>query len=124
MTWIVSITLLLVAAIHLPPVLGTLGPRHLKRLYGTEITDPTIELLMRHRAGLFAIVAGILVAAAVWPAFQVLGLTVGLLSVTSFLILAPRAADVNVQLKTVVRADRAALVLLLIGCVAAAINRT
>jgi len=52
---LVSLSLLLVALIHLMPLLGVLGPTRLALLYGLDFNDPNLAILMRHRAVLFGL---------------------------------------------------------------------
>lgn len=80
--------LLLPAVIHLLPLTGVLGPASLTRLYGLDFSDPDLELLMRHRAVLFGLVGGLLLASMPRPALRGVALLVGLASVVSFLVLA------------------------------------
>ena len=47
--------LVLVGIIHLLPVAGVLGVDRLAALYGIALSEPNIEILMRHRAILFGL---------------------------------------------------------------------
>jgi hypothetical protein len=115
---LVSATLIAVAAIHLLPLVGVLGPAQLQRLYGLPVTDPTLELLLRHRAVLFGLLGAGLAVAALKPAWHGPALIVAALSVVSFLLLAWRVpGSVNVAVATVVRVDWAALALLVVAAV-------
>ena len=111
MRHVVTASLLLVSLIHLLPVLGVLGAARLGQLYGIAVAEPNLEILLRHRAVLFGIVALVLGWAAFRPALQPLAFAVGLLSVASFLALAGQLSGANAQLLTVVRVDWLALVL-------------
>ena len=51
----ISGLLLVVAVIHLLPIAGFVGVDRLGSLYGIEITDRNLEIMMRHRAILFGI---------------------------------------------------------------------
>lgn len=108
----VSILLGLVALIHLLPVTGALGARRLHSLYGLAIEDPNLLLLMQHRAVLFGLLGGFLLAAALRPAWTGPALVAGLASVASFLVLA-LGGGYNAQIGRVVVADWIALVCLL-----------
>jgi hypothetical protein len=112
---IVPAVLLLVAAIHALPLLGVLGAARLSQLYGIPVQDANLELLLRHRAVLFGLLAAFLAYAALRPDLHRLGLIAGLISVASFLVLAPPAAALNAAITTVVRVDGLALVLLVLG---------
>lgn len=115
MRFIVPVCLLLVALIHAIPAIGVLGPARLAQLYGLPVQEPNLELLMRHRAVLF----GLLAAALAWAAFHAplhrLALVAGFVSVGSFLLLARLTGPLNGALAGVVRADWVALGLLLVA---------
>ena len=118
MRFVVPAVLILVAVIHALPVLGVLGAAKLSQLYGITVQDPNLELLLRHRAVLFGLLAALLAYAAIRPELQRLALVIGSVSVASFLVLAQLSGSYNDALATVVRADWLALALLLIGAVA------
>ena len=55
MRYFISATLLVAAVIHLLPLVGVVGPTRLSELYGITVSEPNIEILMRHRAVLFGL---------------------------------------------------------------------
>jgi hypothetical protein len=79
---------LVAAAINLAPVLGAFAPDRMTALYGLGMEDPNLQILMRHRAVLFGIVGGLMVAAAFHPPLRTLGYVVGFASMLSFLLIA------------------------------------
>ncbi len=109
----VTIVLLLVALIHALPLLGVLGADRLSALYGIAVSEPNLEILLRHRAVLFGLVSALLAHAAFKPGLHRLALTGGLVSVGSFLALTMMVGPPNPALQTVFRVDVAAFVLLL-----------
>jgi hypothetical protein len=109
MRFIVPILLALAAIIHLLPVTGVLGAASLERLYGVAITDPNLLVLMRHRAVLFAIVGGVLIASIFRVEWRPLAIAVGLVSVVSFLLIAWSVGGTNALIARVVWVDVAAL---------------
>lgn len=115
---LIPAALLIVAVIHAMPLAGVVGAQRLQDLYGIPVAEPNLELLLRHRAVLFGMLAGLLAAAAFRPALQGLALVAGLISVVSFLVLAISIGSTNAALATVVKADWVALVLLVIASVA------
>ncbi|MFN0185369.1 MAG: phosphopantetheine adenylyltransferase, partial [Aquabacterium sp.] len=121
---IVPAVLLLVALIHAPPVIGVLGGGRLARLYGIDVQDPAVVLLLRHRAVLFGLLAAGLSFAAFQPQLHGLALVAGLVSVASFLWLAPPARSLSQGLAGVVRADWLALALLVLGVAAHLLRST
>ena len=117
MRFIVPTVLILVALIHALPVMGVLGATKLSQLYAITVQDPNLELLLRHRAVLFGLLAAFLAYAAVRPELHRLALIAGFISVMTFLALAQPAGALNTALTTVVRADWLALVLLVMGAI-------
>ena len=118
MRFIVPATLVLVALIHALPIMGVLGAAKLSQLYGIPVEEANLELLLRHRAILFGLLAAFLAYAAVRPELHRIALGAGFVSVISFLVLAHLSASLNTALTTVVRADWVALVLLVVGAMA------
>ena len=113
MNTMISICLAIVAIIHILPVVGVAGQTTLVRLYETNITDNNLLLLMQHRAMLFGIVALLCALGAVQQRYQGIAITVGLLSVCSYMYLVLVQNDVNESLWRVFHVDIAAFVLLL-----------
>jgi hypothetical protein len=118
MRFVVPAVLILVALIHAMPVIGVLGAAKLTQLYGIPVEDPSLEVLLRHRAVLFGLLAGFLACGAFRPAQHATALSAGLISVASFLLLAQLGAPLTPGVATVVRVDWLALILLLAGWVA------
>jgi hypothetical protein len=115
---VVRTALVLVGLVHLAPAIGVLGGPRLQRLYGFEPSTPMETLLLRHRAVLFGIVGGGLVASAASPALHGVALVVGSLAAGSFLLLARGVPGLTPPLRRVIWADRFCMVLL--GVAAAA----
>ncbi|KQW45868.1 MULTISPECIES: hypothetical protein [unclassified Roseateles] len=113
MKHVVAATLLLVALLHALPLAGVLGAARLSSLYGIDVAEPNLALLLRHRAVLFGLLAALLATAALRPALHGAGLMAGLASVGAFLLLALLEGPLNAAVLTVVRLDIAALILLL-----------
>ena len=117
MRFVVPAVLLVVAAIHVPPVIGILGASQLARLYGLPVHDANLELVLRHRALLFGLLAAFLCYAAFKPELHRLALIAGVASVSSFLVLAALVGPYNQAMAIVVRVDGVALTLLLVAAV-------
>ena len=118
MRFIVPAVLVFVALIHALPIMGVLGAAKLSQLYGIPVREENLELLLRHRAVLFGLLAAFLAYAAVRPELHRIALGAGFVSVISFLVLAHPSVLLNTALTAVVRADRVALVLLVVGATA------
>ena len=119
---VTALSLLIVAIIHLLPTVGVLGSSRLAELYGVEISDPNLLVLMRHRAVLFAALGLLCLAAIFAPGLRTAVLAAGFLSVVSFLVLA-RGEAISDEVQRVVVADYVALAALLVGMAAHAIVR-
>ncbi len=107
-----AVGLTLLALIHLPPVIGVVGGDTLQRLYGVAADDASLQLLLRHRAMLFAIVGGIAVLGAWLPRFRTLALLTVWVSLGSFLLLAWQSPPISAELARVQRIDHYALIVL------------
>jgi hypothetical protein len=79
---------LVAAAINLAPVTGAFAPERMAALYGVDLGDPNLQVLMRHRAVLFGLVGGLLAVAAFHPPLRTVGYVVGFASMLSFLLIA------------------------------------
>lgn len=112
MRFVVPAVLLLVALIHALPLVGVVSAARVSGLYGIAIQDPSLEILMRHRAVLFGLLAFFLAYAAFHPHLHGLALLAAGASVGSFLALAVSVGGYNPALSTVVKVDLSALALL------------
>ena len=106
---------LLAAVVNLAPVTGALSAERLAALYGVQIQDPDLVLLMRHRALLFGIVGVLLVAAAFRPSLRLTALLAGLASMLSFIGLALSSGGVSERLQRIATVDLVACVGLLVA---------
>jgi hypothetical protein len=118
MRYLIAASLLVASFIHWIPLSGLLGSERLASMYGVTIVDPTLVMLMRHRAVLFGIVGALLLLAAFRPALQPAAFVVGLVSIVSFLWLARPADAFGPAIARVVTADIVALLALIVGAVA------
>lgn len=118
MPQLVSVTLLLVGIIHLLPLSGVLGQQRLFALYGVDLNDTNLVILMRHRAVLFGLIGGLMIEAAFNVAHQAIALAIAFVSVVSYLVLERLEGGGNAPLKRVAYVDWIALALLGIGAVA------
>lgn len=107
--------LIIAGLIHLIPATGVLGESTLAQLYGVRITDPSLLILMRHRALLFGLIGVLLLAAALVPAYRPFAYIAGFISVLSFMLLAWSVGDYNGAIARVVTADLFATACLLLA---------
>lgn len=96
---------LLAGVVNLLPASGVISAGRLEALYGVAFREPNLLVLMRHRAVLFGVVGGLLIASAFRPALRRVALAAGLVSMLSFVALAWRVGDVNAELQRVAVVD-------------------
>ncbi len=107
--------LFVIGVIHLLPLAGVLGAARLSYLYGVDISDQNLLILMQHRAILFGLLGAFLVGAAFVSDLRWIGYGAAFVSVVSFLIIAWQAVQYNQQIGNVVLADLVALACLVVG---------
>lgn len=112
MRYIVPVALLITALIHALPLLGLTGGARLANLYGIADMDASLEILLRHRAVLFGLLAAFLVYAAFNRELHAVALVGASISVLSFLALALTTGGYNPAVATVVKVDVIAAVAL------------
>lgn len=100
------------AVIHFLPVSGVLGATRLQALYGAPIQDPNTLVAMRHRAVLFGVLGGLLVAAIIEPSLFWAAVVATGVADLAFLALA-LGQDLSREMKRVVIADVVSLASLL-----------
>ena len=120
----ITALLLIIALIHLLPVIGILGGERLASLYGVEIADSNLEVLMRHRAMLFGVLGFFFTYAAFRPAIQPIAFLAAFASVASFLFLSFSTGDLNDAIWNVVIADLVALAALFAAVVLYIVKRS
>lgn len=120
---LVAALLILVGVIHLLPVTGVVGAGQLESLYGITAQEPNLEILLRHRAVLFALLGSFLIYAAFKPRLQPTALLGGLISVISFIAIAWSVGEYNDAIRRVFLADVVAVAALVLAAVLFAIDR-
>ena len=120
---VISGLTLVVAVIHLLPIAGFLGVDRLASVYGIEIADGNVEILMRHRAVLFGILGAFFAYAAFTPALQPLAFLAAFVSLASFFFLSFSVGDFSEPIRKVVVADVVASVCLLGAIVLYAVKK-
>ena len=103
---------LIVGVVNLLPVIGVLSTTRLHGLYGVVVEEPNLAILMRHRAALLGIIGALLVASAFHAPLQPLAVTVGLVSMLSFVLIAHLVDGYNAELRRIVFIDLVASALL------------
>lgn len=88
MNRLVCFALLVAGLVHLLPAVGALGASRLLSLYGVELIDAQLLVLMRHRALMFGVLGGLMVAAVFVPPLRAPMLVAALVSTLGFVLLA------------------------------------
>jgi hypothetical protein len=96
---------LVAAAINLAPLLGAVSSERMSALYGVDLDDPNLQILMRHRAVLFGLVGGLLLVAAFHPPLRAPAYAVGFSSMLSFLLIAWRVGGYSAEIQRVILID-------------------
>jgi hypothetical protein len=104
---LIAAAFIVVGVIHALPVVGVLSRRRIAALYDVDADDPSLAVLLRHRAVLFGVIAGLQFAAAASPSHRPAALVAGL---------APGAME-NVKLRRVFWVDVVALAALVTAAV-------
>ena len=105
--------LVLAGVINTLPLMGVLGAERLQALYAMPFEDANLRILMRHRAVLFGLLGGAMIAAAFIPHWRAPLAIAGLVSMVSFIVLAQLEGGGNAAIRRVVVADVIAIVPLL-----------
>ena len=115
---LIDVMLGISALIHLAPVVGVLSAGRLEALYGVPVAGPDLAVLLRHRAVLFGILGGLLVAAIVHHDYRWLALVAVLVSDLAYAALCLVHRDHNARLATVLRTDLVSILVLVVAGVA------
>lgn len=120
---LVAVCLVVVAVVHLVPVVGVAGPRQLDDLYGIGSLNGDVEILLRHRAVLLGLV-GLILLAAVWTrSLRLTATAVGIASTASFIAVAMLDGTSTPEIRRVVVVDVVAVGLLSVVAVAETVRR-
>lgn len=106
-----------VGVIHLLPAFGVFSARRLETAYGVSLDTADLQLLMRHRAALFGIVAVVLIAAAFHQPLRVAAWWIGMFSMGSYVLLALTTSGLGERLVRVAWADVLGMALLALAAV-------
>jgi len=102
---LVSVGLAIAGIINLLPTIGVAGAGWLRSLYGFEVADPDLEILLRHRAILFGIVGALLLAAAFRPGLRDVAVLIAGASMASFIVIALLVGGYGSAITKIVIAD-------------------
>ncbi|MFQ5635192.1 MAG: phosphopantetheine adenylyltransferase [Gammaproteobacteria bacterium] len=114
---VVSIILIAVGLMNFYPAIGVLSAVTLSGLYGIELMDGDILLLMRHRAVLFGILGGFLIVSAFRRQWQSPVIAAGFVSMAAFVALTAVAGEPGDPIRRIAAADLAGCIALVAVCV-------
>ncbi|CAD5251009.1 conserved membrane hypothetical protein [Bosea sp. 62] len=109
---LVPVGLVIAGIVNLLPTTGVAGVGWLRSLYGFEIANPDLEILLRHRAVLFGLVGVLLLAAAIRPGLRDVAVLVAGASMASFIVIALLVGGYGPAISKVVIADVIGLIAL------------
>ncbi len=102
----VIIGLIVIAGlINFAPVIGVMSAGQIESLYGIDLHDPAVEILLRHRAVLFGLLGGFMIMAAFKPQWHRAAIVSGLIAMLSFMLLYFLSGDQPLSLMSIVYAD-------------------
>ncbi len=85
---IVLIALIIVVGVlNFLPLAGLFSAAVLERSYGIALPDPNTELLLRHRAILFGLVGGLVLASVIITPWRTVAMAIATVSMASFVVL-------------------------------------
>jgi hypothetical protein len=107
--------MILVGLVNIAPVIGLVSVGQLNSMYGINIGDANLQILMLHRALMFGLLGGLVLYSAFRPAWQPVTMSLAFISMAGFIAIALLTAGYNEQLAGVMAIDAVALVLLLVA---------
>lgn len=108
----ISACLIVLGLIHLIPLLGVLSRPLLESSYQIAIDSHNLEILMRHRALMFGMLGGFLLAAAWVDSWQWPALTMAAISMAGFIMMVYLVGNATAEILRVMWVDYAGMVVL------------
>lgn len=112
---VLTLALVVAGIIHILPVIGVLGSERINTLYDLQVADPNLLLLLKHRAILFSVVGIVMFAAVFNPLYQSLAISLGTLSMLTFIGFVYFGSGISPSLVSIARVDLFALLFLWVG---------
>ncbi len=108
-----SFLLVCIGLLNLYPAIGFVSAEQITNLYGISVNSADLEILMRHRAVMLGLIGGFMLLAAFRSSLQATSASIGLVSMSSFVLVAYLVGDFGEEINRVAIAD-------IIGFIAAA----
>lgn len=102
---LVALILFVTGVVNALPLMGMISGARLQLLYGVAIDDPNLLILMRHRAVLFGLLGGFIIASVFVPGWRTLAIGAALVSMLAFIALAYAQGGFNPAIRNVVVID-------------------
>jgi hypothetical protein len=115
METVFRITLLAVGIVNAYPIVAAVFPTMLSSLYGIEINDANLLVLLRHRAVMLGIVGGLLIIAAFDARLYTLAVVAGLVSMLTYVLIAWQVGGYNASIGRIGVIDIVAIIALVIA---------
>ena len=112
---VISVLLLITGLINFLPVIGVLSSDQINGLYGLEIDNRDLMILLRHRALLFGIIGGFVIYPAFKRHYQLASILMMLVSMLGFLFILHIEGSSNYALAKIALIDVIGIVLALIA---------
>jgi len=112
---VISVLLLITGLINFLPVIGVLSSDQINGLYGLEIDNRDLMILLRHRALLFGIIGGFVIYSAFKRQYQLASILMMLVSMLGFLFILHIEGSSNYALAKIALIDVIGIVLALIA---------
>jgi len=97
----ISLGLVISGLINFLPIVGIFGSEKLDSLYGITIKDADLLILMRHRAILFGLIGTFMFASTWVKDWQIPAMSIGLVSMLSFVGISQSTGTSNVSIKRI-----------------------
>ena len=124
MELIFRICLFITGIINILPSFLAFLPDRISTAYGIEVPDANYELLLRHRAVLFAIIGGIMIYSALTKKNYSLAVLIGLVSMISFVLLyLLMDGEISPELLKVMKIDIVGIIILLLGYIVLSLKK-
>ena len=110
---VISVLLLITGLINFLPVIGVLSSDQINGLYGLEIDNRDLMILLRHRALLFGVIGGFVIYSAFKRQYQLASILMMLVSMFGFLVILYLEGSSNYALAKIALIDVIGIVLAL-----------
>jgi len=97
--------LIVVGLINVAPLAGILSAQRQESVYGIEVGDRNLAVLLRHRAALFGLIGGFVLLSVVESTWRAPALGMALLSMASFLVVVALEGQPNRRLRVIAAVD-------------------